>query len=345
MMDDGSEGMGPAGGGSMEAFLRDLVEGVPRSPAQALGQWVSKHVGENPVLARTGGPLVARGVRGAVAAMLWHSGYAAAAQRMAAALAVAPAGARARVDSRVPPYFLLETWRKAAGLKSWAKSRRDRGTPYEATAAGLTRHCRFLLSLHPSTGDRPVGWLVQEFKAFTAAAVATGKGNPAGPLPPSAAPAIPRRRSPSPSSRGVQGTRSVSGASSSGGGGGGRRWGGGFPSVAEPGAGSLLRALEGRHAERLSLVMGFLKGGVSLCQLRAAQLAADGRARRRAAGLRVLRSLLGATGREGSSGVKAALLLYVPPALRGVLHGLAALGPDPIALQVCVVFVSCGSSG
>ncbi|CAN0194713.1 unnamed protein product, partial [Ectocarpus sp. 8 AP-2014] len=57
-------------------------------------------------------------------------------------------------------------WRKAAGLKSWAKSRRDRGTPYEATAADLAQHCRFLLSLHPATGDRPVGWLVQEFKAF-----------------------------------------------------------------------------------------------------------------------------------------------------------------------------------
>ncbi|CAN0441708.1 unnamed protein product, partial [Hapterophycus canaliculatus] len=123
----------------------------------ALSQWVSKHVGENPVLARTGGPLIARGVRGAAVAMLWHSGYAAAAQRMAAALAAAPSAARARVNSQVPPYFLLETWRKAAGLKSWAKSRRDRGTPYEVTAADLTRRCRFLLSLHPATGDRPVG--------------------------------------------------------------------------------------------------------------------------------------------------------------------------------------------
>lgn len=117
--------------------------------------------------------------------------------------------------------------------------------------------------------------------------------------------------------------------------------------MSEAGAGSLLRALETRHAERLSLVTGFLKGGVDLCRLRAKQLAADGRARRRAAGLRTLRSLLGSTGREGSSGVKAALLLYVPPALRGVLHGLAALGPDPIALQVrlCIGTVRHGRLG
>ena len=340
MVEDGNGGMGPAGAGPIEVFLRDLVEGVPDSPALALSQWVSKHVGENPVLARTGGALIARGVRGAVVAMLWHSGYAAAAQRMAAALAAAPAAARARVDSQVPPYFLLETWRKAAGLKSWAKSRRDRGTPYEATAAGLTRHCRFLLSLQPASGDRPVGWLVQEFKMFTAAAAAAASVAEESPSAPavSGAPAIPRRRSPSPSSRGLQAARSLSGGSS--GSGGGRRWGGGFPSVAEAGAGagagSLLRMLETGHAERLSLVMGFLKGGVDLCRLRATQVAADERARRRAAGLRALRSLLGSTGREGSSGVKAALLLYVPPALRGVLHGLAALGPDPIALQVCV---------
>lgn len=335
MVDGGDGGMGPVGSGPIEAFLRDLVEGAPESPALALSQWVSKHVGENPVLARTGGPLIARGVRGAAVAMLWHSGYAAAAQRMAAALAAAPAASRARVNSQVPPYFLLETWRKAAGLKSWAKSRRDRGTPYEATAADLTRHCRFLLSLHPATGDRPVGWLVQEFKAFAAAAAAAEGDPPNAAVAPSAPPPIPHRRSPSPSSRGFPAPVRPFSANSSGGG-GSRRWGGGFPSVAEAGGGSLVRALETRHAERLSLVMGFLKGGVDLCRLRATQMAVDERAKRRAAGLRALRSLLGSTGREGSSGVKAALLLYVPPALRGVLHGLAALGPDPIALQVRV---------
>lgn len=349
MVDDGDGGMGPAGDGTIAVFLRELVEGRPDSPALALSQWVSKHVGENPVLARTGGPLVARGVRGAAAAMLWHSGYSAAAQRMAAALAAAPSAARARVDSQVPPYFLLETWRKAAGLKSWAKSRRDRGTSYEATAARLTRHCRFLLSLRPATGDRPVGWLVQEFKAFIAAATATVAASSARSAADLSmmAPAVPNRRSPSPSSRGLSSARShsvgsmngggIGGSSGAGGGGGsGRRWGGTFQSASEAGSGSLLRVLETRHAERLSLVMGFLKGGVDLCRLRAAQLAADERARRRVAGLTALRSLLAATGREGSSGIKAALLLYVPPALRGVLHGLAALGPDPIALQVCV---------
>ena len=343
MVDGGDGSMGPGGSGAIATFLRDLVEGVPGSPALALSHWVSKHVGENPVLARTGGPLIARGVRGAAVAMLWHSGYATAAQRMATALAGAPEPARVRVDSQVPPYFLLETWRKAAGLKSWAKSRRDRGTPYEATATDLNRHCRFLLSLHPATSDRPVGWLVQEFKAFTAAAAAAvGVGeSSAAPLAPSAAPSIPRRRSPSPVSRGLQSAgRPLSGGSSAGGGVGGRRRGGGYPSLSEAGAGSLLRALETRHAEWLSLVTGFLKGGVDLCGLRAKQLAAGIRANQRAAGLRALRLLLGSTGREGSSGVKAALLLYVPPALRGVLHGLAALGPDPIALQVRVCMLT-----
>lgn len=345
MTDDGVVGgVGPAGGGAIELFLRELVEGATDSPALALSQWVSKHVGENPVLARTGGPLVARGIRGAAAAMLWHSGYAAAAQRMATALTVAPAAARARVDAHVPPYFLLETWRKAVGLKSWAKSRRDRGTPYEATAARLTRHCRFLLSLQPATGDRPVGWLVQEFKAFTASAAAGAASSSSTPSPAAAdlsatvpaGPSIPRRRSPSPTSRGLAGARSLSAGSSGGslGTSGRSRRGGVFPSASEACSGSLLRVLETRHAERLSLVMGFLKSGVDLCRLRAGQLAADGRARRRASGLTALRSLLAATGREGSSGVKAALLLYVPPSLRGVLHGLAALGPDPIALQV-----------
>ena len=343
IVDDGSGFMGPAGAGVIETFLRDLVEQGPESPAQALGQWVSKHVGENPVLARMGGPLVARGVRGAVAAMLWHSGYAAAAQRMAAALVATPASARARVDSQVPPFFLLETWRKAAGLKSWAKSRRDRGTPYEATAADLTRHCRFLLSLHPAKADRPVGWIVQDFKAFTSAAAAAAPEGPPIPQPlalSAAAPLIPGRRSPSPPMDATESARSISarslglGGSGSGSGGGGRRRGSGFLSMLDPGGGSLLRALETRHTERLSLVMGFLKGCVDLCRLRAAQLAVDARAHRRAAGLTMLRSLLGTTGREGSSGVKAALLLYVPPALRGVLHGLAALGPDAIALQV-----------
>lgn len=343
MTDDGVGGMGPVGGGAIEVFLRELVEGAKDSPALALSQWVSKHVGENPVLARTGGTLVARGVRGAAAAMLWHSGYAAAAQRMAGALAGAPVAARARVDAHVPPYFLLETWRKAVGLKSWAKSRRDRGTPYEVTAARLTRHCRFLLSLQPATGHRPVGWLVQEFKAFTATAAAeavssstpsSSSADLSATFP--AGPSIPRRRSPSPTSRGLAGARSLSAGSSGGslGGSGRSRRGGGFPSASEACSGSLLRVLETRHAERLSLVMGFLKAGVDLCRLRAGQLAADGRAKRRAAGLTALRSLLAATGREGSSGVKAALLLYVPPSLRGVLHGLAALGPDPIALQV-----------
>lgn len=341
MAEDGVGGIGPVGVGATAVFLRELVEGASDSPALALSQWVSKHVGENPVLARTGGPLVARGVRGAAAAMLWHSGCAAAAQRMAAVLAGAPSASRTRVESQVPPFFLLETWRKAVGLKSWAKSRRDRGTPYEATAARLNRLCRFLLSLHPATSDRPVGWLVQEFKTLAAAAAASRAATPATPeaaeLSPTflSAPPIPRRRSPSPTSRGLAGARSLSAGSSGGGvGSSGRsRWAG-FPSSSEAGSGSLLRALETRHAEGLSLIMGFLKSSVDLCRLRAGQLAVDSRAKRRAAGLTALRSLLAATGREGSSGVKAALLLYVPPALRGVLHGLAALGPDPIALQV-----------
>ncbi|CAM9226400.1 unnamed protein product, partial [Sphacelaria rigidula] len=128
----------------------------------------------------------------------------------------------------------------------------------------------------------------------------------------------------------LAGPRSLS-AGATGGGLGGSGWsrrGSGFPSGSESCSGSLLRALETRHAERLALVMGFLKAGVDLCQLRAGQLAAEGRAKRRAAGLTALRSLLAATGQEGSSGVKTALLLYVPPSLRGVLHGLAALGPD-----------------
>lgn len=101
MVDEGTGDIGPVGTGPMEVFLRELVDGTPESPALALSQWVSKHVGENSVLARTGGPLVAKGVRGAAAAMLWHSGYAAAAQRMAGALAGAPSAARARVDSQV----------------------------------------------------------------------------------------------------------------------------------------------------------------------------------------------------------------------------------------------------
>lgn len=341
MVDDGSTSMGPAGAGAIETFLRELIGEASESPALALGQWVSKHVGENPVLAKTGGPLVARGVRGAVAAMLWHSGYAAAAQRIAMALAAAPAAARARVDSQAPPFFLLETWRKAASLKSWAKSRKDRGTSYEATAAGLTRHCRFLLSLLPATADRPVGWLVQEFKGFTSAVAAEAVSATVVQPPPlpvlpsmsmSSAPPIPRAtESLRPQSKSLG-----SGSSGVSSGGGSGRWrSSGFSSMSEAGGGSLLRALETRLAEQLSLVTGFLKGDVDLCRLRAAQLAADTRARRRVAGFTALRSLLGSTGREGSSGVKAALLLYVPPALRGVLHGLAALGPDAIALQVC----------
>lgn len=340
----GVAGMGPMGSGITEFFLHELVDGGPESPATLLSQWISKHVGENPVLARMGGPLVARAVRGAVAAMLWHSGYAVAAQRMAAALAASPTAARAQMDLHAPPFFLLETWRKAAGLKSWAKSRRDRGTPYEATAARLARHCRFLLSLRPATGDQPAGWLVQDFKAFTAAVAATATApDEEGSRGPKAAAELavphPRRRSPSPSSRGIAGARPLSAGSSTSSGAGPRRWPG-WPSTAEPGAGggsSLLRVLETRHADRLSLVTGFLKGGVDLCRLRAAQLAADARAKRRAAGLTALRALLEATGREGSSGVKVALLLYVPPALRGVLHALASLGPDPIALQVAVL--------
>lgn len=339
MVDDGSTSMGPAGAGAIETFLRELIE-ASESPALALSQWVSKHVGENPVLAKTGGLLIARGVRGAVAAMLWHSGYAAAAQRMAMALAAAPAAARARVDSQAPPFFLLETWRKAASLKSWAKSRRDRGTSYEATAAGLTRHCRFLLSLLPATADRPVGWLVQEFKGFASAVAAEAVS--ATVVQPPSLPVLPSMSMSSapPIPRATESLRPLSkslGSGNCGGGGSGRWRSSGFSSMTEAGGGSLLRALETRLAERLSLVTGFLKGDVDLCRLRAAQLAADTRARRRVSGFTALRSLLGSTGREGSSGVKAALLLYVPPALRGVLHGLAALGPDAIALQVCPV--------
>ena len=63
--------------------------------------------------------------------------------------------ARARVDSRVPPDILLGTKRKGAVLKSWAKTRTDRRG--KAMAADPARHCRFLLFLHPSYGDRPVG--------------------------------------------------------------------------------------------------------------------------------------------------------------------------------------------
>ena len=75
----------------------------------------------------------------------WRRGY-------WATLGAAVTAARARVDSRVPPDILLGTKRKGAVLKSWAKTRTDRRG--KAMAADPARHCRFLLSLHPSYGDR-----------------------------------------------------------------------------------------------------------------------------------------------------------------------------------------------
>ncbi|CAN0365514.1 unnamed protein product, partial [Discosporangium mesarthrocarpum] len=326
----GEPGMGPAGSGAVERFLQELVEGAAGSPALALSQWVAKHVGENPILARMGGPLVARSVRGAAAAMLWHSGYAVAAQRMAAALTAADdgRGTRGQAESLTPPFFLLETWRKAAGLKSWAKSRRDRGTGYDATAASLSRQCRFLLALHPASGDQPVGWLVQEFKAATAAAAATATADPGS------------------SGDGLGGMGAGTGAPGLLAAPAMRRWSS-FSSASDAGGGSLVRALEGKLADCLSLVTAFLKDSIDLCGLRAAQVAADERAGRRAEGMLALRSLLGVSGGcEGfSSGVKLALLLHLPPALRGMLHGLAALGPDSIALQVVLEAARSGVSG
>lgn len=67
------------------------------------------YVGENPVLSRLGGPQIARVVRGAVGAMLWHSGYAAAAAKLARVLT--PEG-----SALPPPFFVLETWRRYAIL-------------------------------------------------------------------------------------------------------------------------------------------------------------------------------------------------------------------------------------
>jgi hypothetical protein len=61
--------------------------------------------------------------------------------------------------------------------------------------------------------------------------------------------------------------------------------------------------------------------------------AAAQRAQRRALGLHTLKSLLTCVS-ECASGVKCALLLYLPPAMRGLLQRLAALGPDAIALRI-----------
>ncbi|CAM9487551.1 unnamed protein product [Chrysoparadoxa australica] len=219
---------------TIKAFLNDLIENTEGTPACKLGAWVSKHVGENPILARLGGPQITRTIRGAVAVMLWHSGFAQCSHEMA--LALTPD----RV-AQSPPFFLLETWRKAGALRSWAKSSRDKGTPYDITAARVLARIDFLLELEPASPENA--------------------------------------------------------------------------------------------AQMLALVARFLRGPADVLALRSAQQAVEARARMREQGLCLLRSMLAAASAENSSGIKCALLLYLPPALRGLLQRLVALGPDSVALR------------
>jgi hypothetical protein len=130
---------------AQSAFLKELIEGEPASPACALAVWVTKHVGENAILRRMGGSQLARSIRAAMACTLWHTGRAASASALSRELLAGepPSGTH-------PPTYLLETWRKAASLRAWAKTLRDSGIPYEDTSRRLESRAMFLLSLMPA---------------------------------------------------------------------------------------------------------------------------------------------------------------------------------------------------
>ncbi|CAM9265824.1 unnamed protein product, partial [Phaeothamnion confervicola] len=283
------------------------------------------------------------------------------------------AAAAAAAERGAPPFFVSTAWRRACALRQWAKSVRDKGAgvggdvaamaaagagsngalpassaasafSYEATASQLLERVDFLLSLAPCCPDQPVQFMLHDFCQLSerearaqplhggrgAAAQQNGSGGPSATAPP---PPLLRRRS-------SQGSGSSGGLDTGG------------AALHRQG---LIRHLEERQAETLALVTAFLKSPLDLPSLRAAQEAATQRAYLRETGLRALRGLLetsggigggyggssfagigggfGGGGGRGLPGARAALLLQLPAALRGVLHFRASLGPDVVSLR------------
>ena len=273
---------------SLQAVLQEITEGEGVGPC--LERWLGIHVLQAPVMARLGGPGITRAVRASLVAMLHQSGCLKATLRLATALTeICTSGDSARAaafEARPPPSFLLDAWRKATGLRQWARSRVDSGVSYETSTACLLARAKFLMELQPSLEEQPLESTIE----------ALIEGAEDGLVEASLPGAMSVDRGFSSSS-----TRSWSGA------------------------GGYARGLAKRQGDAQQAVLSFLKesADLDLVSLRTLQLTALERARGRERGLRLALAVLRDDARgERPVVAKAAALVHLTAAMRYRLSSL-----------------------
>jgi len=304
------ESSSSAGGVEKMASLRKLLDDMVEGDG-VMGhweKWLGTHVlQQNPSMARLGGPSISRAIRAALLAMLYHSGYLAAFLRLGAAfvevVATNDPSKIASFESRVPPFFVVEAWKKACTLRSWATHIRGQGISYEVTAASIISRVRFLMELAPQSMEQSVEWLVDE--------IISGKvDDKASPSDStsllSASSSISTVRSDSDISM-LGLTRNQSGSSM----GGSRRF-----SLA-------VRSMAQKETDIINSVLAFIKEPLSLdvVSIRVLQQAALQRARCREAGLRLIYAVL-RTIRADASVAKSAILAFLTAAIRGTISNI-----------------------
>jgi hypothetical protein len=298
---------------SIEQVLEEVTEG--EGAFFHLEKWLNTHHRQDPRMARLGGPGITRTVRASLMAMLYHTGYLKATLRLTAALEEActsgDASRAAAFEARIPPFFLLEAWKKACSVRSWASSSRNQGVSYEVTAACVLARVQLLLDLEAAAEDQPVEWLVD--------GVISGDEGLAGLLAslgtPSAGegPALSLTRGPS--SIGVSLTSPLER----------ERTSVSERSVARVPSSGVIRAMEKQQGEQLQHVLNFIKEPMTLdlVTLRTLQNVALERAKCRESSLRFLLAMLRSM-RGDAVGAKAAAIVHLTAAMRGSLSGLGA---------------------
>ncbi|ETI45966.1 hypothetical protein F443_09604 [Phytophthora nicotianae P1569] len=124
-------------------FLKDLIENC--GEAAALDQWVSKHVGESPLMRLGGEPMKATR-RTVCAAMIWHSGFLNFIKKQI------DNSQSNFTESDVRPHDnLMHIWRAAQRVIEWAiRTKNSMGSSYAVVAGLVIRKAQFLLEIEPS---------------------------------------------------------------------------------------------------------------------------------------------------------------------------------------------------
>ena len=120
--------------------------------ATAMDEWLTTRACVMPGIAKLGGEVLSTAIRTALSATVVHCCAGSDEVNLAIAFAEQATSPAASFEAwqSMCPAFLCKLWRYSADLRIWAKSRKDQGIPYSATAAHLHGLSKLLLNMMPS---------------------------------------------------------------------------------------------------------------------------------------------------------------------------------------------------